>query len=119
MNYIAWLPGAEDCLCSSAVPVEENEVFSIGGEDGFTYDGFWSTTNSMKLMKDGKEVADCVIGPDAVQLDMCENSRESQYYGIIKKRWTCWTRSKDTKMDDASKGGSGTRGGAARPYWDS
>lgn len=119
MHTLAFLPGEEPC--QDAVKIEQNKPFSVGGIDGLIMKDYWSTRAT--LTRDGRTFADCYISPESVIVDRCPVGRRERLTGIVKKTWSCYVvgDGKGDAMGEipaGEEGGSGTRAGPNRPYWD-
>jgi hypothetical protein len=119
MYILAFLPG--EIPCEDAVKIEENQPFSIGGVDGIVLKSYWRTQATM--MRDGRVFADCHISPESVIVDRCPSGRRERLTGVVKRTWSCWVvgDGKGNAMGEipaGEEGGSGTRAGPNRPYWE-
>jgi hypothetical protein len=119
MNLLAFLPG--EVPCETALKIDQDKPFSVGGVDGIVLKSYWTTKAT--LMRDGRVFADCSISPESVLVDVCPVGRRERLTGIIKKRWSCWVLgdgkgSAMGEIPEGEEGGSGTRAGPNRPYWE-
>ncbi|OBT87740.1 hypothetical protein VE02_03072 [Pseudogymnoascus sp. 03VT05] len=120
LNLLAFLPG--EIPCESAQKIKQDTPFSIGGIDGIVLKSYWTTQAT--LMRDGRVFADCHISPESVVVDACPVGRRERLTGLVKRTWSCWVvgDGKWGSMGEiplGEEGGSGTKAGPNRPYWES
>ncbi|RDL35870.1 uncharacterized protein BP5553_06482 [Venustampulla echinocandica] len=95
-NQIAWLPSPK--FCTKATTVLGSGPFSLkhgGAEDiaNLQFTGY--SASAASLTKDGKIYADCVVGPDSVELgDRCPKLVKEE--GHVRRTWTCWVKEEET-----------------------
>ncbi|KAL5350330.1 hypothetical protein ACLOAV_003897 [Pseudogymnoascus australis] len=119
LNLLAFLPG--ESICESAQKIVENKPFSIGGIDGIVLKSYW--TSQATLMRDGRVFANCHISPQSVIVETCPVGRRERLTGIVKRTWSCWVLGDGKgnamgEIPEGEEGGSGTRAGPNRPYWE-
>lgn len=119
LNLLAFLPG--EVPCESAQQIVQDKPFSIGGIDGIVLKSYW--TSKATLMRDGRVFADCHISPESVIVDACPVGRRERLTGIVKRTWSCYVLGDGKgnamgEIPEGEEGGSGTRAGPNRPYWE-
>jgi hypothetical protein len=106
MYILAFLPG--EVPCDDAIKIAENKPFSIGGIDGIVLKSYWGTQ---------------AISPESVYVDSCPVGRRERLTGIVKRTWSCYVvgdgkGNATGEIPAGEEGGSGTRAGPNRPYWE-
>jgi hypothetical protein len=118
MYVLAFLPGEEPCEAS--VLIDEDAPFSLGGTDFITLKGYW---DDAVLVKDGRVFANCAVGPDSVVVGACPAGGRERLTGVVRRTWSCWVvgdgrGGRGGEVPRGEEGGSGTRAGPNRPYWE-